>query len=358
MARIFGAAMTRDDILRRVGDISQICDARRKTYSDGRRAGVDLVDVKTGSGLAFTVLPSRGLDISAAAWGGAPFAWTSAAGEAAPSYFEPAGYGFLRGFFGGLLTTCGMTYSSHPCEDDGEELGLHGRVSNIPAEDVCVAKGWDGDEYGMTVSGRVREASVFGHNLELHRSISTALGSAKITVEDRITNLGFKESPLMMLYHVNIGWPFLSENSRLVSPTLALKPADDRSRAEIDLYDRFIAPEKGYAERVYFHDMKADGDGKVTVAVVNEVRERAVYLSYPKAEFPHFVQWKMMGMGEYVVGIEPGNITGHRADMRRAGTLEFIPPGAVRRFSLEIGILDCEERITECTEHIRETRHR
>ncbi|MCE5251933.1 aldose 1-epimerase family protein [bacterium] len=352
MAELFHLSLKKKDILERVGDISQICDARKKVYTDGKSTGVEIIDVTTGSGLAFSVLPSRGLDISAASFKSEPIAWKSATGEVSPAFYEPEGYGWLRGFFGGLLTTCGMTYSSHPCEDDGEQLGLHGRVSNIPAEDVNIHKTWEKDDYHLTVSGIVRETKVFGHKLVLSRTIRTSLGSSSLIIEDVVENTGFSESPLMMLYHVNIGWPVLSEHSRLVSPTAGVRPADDEARREIDQWSTFLPPQDAYRERVYFHNLTADAQGRINLALVNESRARGVYLSFLKEDFPHFVQWKMMGKGEYVVGIEPGNITGNRAQMRKDGSLEFIKPGARRSFTLEIGVLDGNDSIKSFTETI------
>ncbi|MBN1292147.1 MAG: aldose 1-epimerase family protein [Candidatus Latescibacteria bacterium] len=356
MADIFGASMKKQQILEHVGDISQICDAQKKTYSDGKSSGVETVDVTTGSGFSFTILPSRGLDISHAVYKGTPISWKSVCGEVAPQYFEPEGLNWLRNFFGGLLTTCGMTYSSHPCEDNGEQLGLHGRVSNIPADNVNITKQWDNDDYLMIVTGRVREVKVFGEKLELSRKITTSLGSSKLVIRDTVENIGFNDSPLMMLYHVNIGWPLVSEHSRLISPTTGVRPADDRARSEIDTWSSFTSPQKDYRERVYFHDQKADKDGKITVALVNEAIELGVYLSFLKSEFPHFIEWKMMGQGEYVIGIEPGNITGHRAYMRKEGTLEFIKPGTKRDFTLEIGILDSNESIQKTIQEINEVK--
>ena len=353
MAKLFNDTIRKNDILERIGDISQICGARKKVCADGKSAGVETIDVYTGSGLSFSVLPSRGLDISSAAYCGEPIAWRSSVGDTAPAFFEPEGLGWLRSFFGGLLTTCGMTYSSHPCEDEGEQLGLHGRISNIPAEDVCVVKRWEGNEYTIGISGTVREANVLGHKLMLSRTITTSLGSKRLVISDTVENTGFSESPLMMLYHVNIGWPIVSEHSLLVSPTAGVKPAAEEASKEIDQWGTFTVPQDSYKERVYFHDMIADDDGMVRVALFNEQRERGVYLSYPKEDFPHFVQWKMMSKGEYVVGIEPGNITGHRAHMRKEGTLEFIKPGAKRNFTLEIGVLDGKDAIDAIVERIQ-----
>ncbi|MFC1606885.1 aldose 1-epimerase family protein [Candidatus Latescibacterota bacterium] len=353
MSDTLTGTLTKTEILERVGDISQICDARRKLSADGRSAGVETFDVTTGSGLSFSIVPSRGLDISSASYKGEPVAWRSAVGDVSPAFFEPDGLAWLRGFFGGLLTTCGMTYSSHPCEDEGEQLGLHGRVSNIPADDVGIVKEWHGDEYSMTVSGKVREAIVLGNKLELSRSITTSLGSNSLVINDTVENIGFTESPLMMLYHVNIGWPVVSEYTRLYSPTKTVKPLGDFARSEIDQWSDFTIPQADYSERVYLHDMAVDDNGMVLLALINERLKRGVYLRYPRAEFPYFIQWKMMSKGEYVVGIEPGNITGHRAYMRKEGTLEFIKPGTKRSFNLEIGVLDGTDSIGEIIETIK-----
>ena len=349
MSELFGRSMTRREISRYAGDISQVCDARRSILRGGRADGVEIVDISTGSGFDFTVVPSRALDISRATYRGTPISWSSSTGITHPAFYDSREYEWLRGFFGGLLTTCGMTHASHPCEDDGEKLGLHGRVANIPAEDVAVTKTWDGDEYRLSVSGCVRETKVFGHKLDLYRTISTSAGARSLAICDTIENTGFVRSPLMMLYHINIGWPVVSANSRLVASSRSIIPADKRAEREPEGWRTFTEPQADYQERVYFHDLAPDSGGKVRVALINDERRIGVGLTFLKSEFPHFVQWKMMGQGEYVVGIEPGNITGHRAKMREDGTLEFIEPGARRDFNIEIAVLDGQDDIEAFT---------
>ncbi|GAH26455.1 unnamed protein product, partial [marine sediment metagenome] len=59
-----------------------------------------------------------------------------------------------------------------------------------------------------------------------------------------------------------------------------------------------------------------------------------------------FVEWKMMGEGTYVVGVEPGNCTAEgREKLRKEGTLEFLKPGEKKEFELEIGVLSGKEAI-------------
>ena len=69
------------------------------------------------------------------------------------------------------MTSCGMTFTGHPevdPEEENEELGLHGRLSFIPAKGTVADCGWEGEDYVVRVRGKMREAVVFGTNLELH----------------------------------------------------------------------------------------------------------------------------------------------------------------------------------------------
>ena len=56
---------------------------------------------------------------------------------------------------------------------------------------------------------------------------------------------------------------------------------------------------------------------------------------------PEFIEWKMMGVRNYVVGMEPANcsVLGRAAERQR-GTLQFLEPGERREYRLEIGVLD------------------
>jgi hypothetical protein len=142
MTNLFGTSFTRSELLQHVGDLSQLAGVRVGELGDGFERGVRVADFRTGSGLAFTVLVDRGLDIGWADFGGAALAWRSPAPAAAPAFFEPAGLGWLRGFSGGLVTTCGLTYFGAPVVDEGQALGLHGRASF--RHSFCLRR-WRGD---------------------------------------------------------------------------------------------------------------------------------------------------------------------------------------------------------------------
>lgn len=100
---LFGKEYNKNDILRKVGDISQICGVRLMQLQEGREKGVDVAEMRSGSGFRAIILLSRGIDIGYAEYKGIPLCWRSSVGDAHPAFFEPEGLGWLRTFYGGIL---------------------------------------------------------------------------------------------------------------------------------------------------------------------------------------------------------------------------------------------------------------
>ncbi len=351
MVRLYGKTFSRRQLLRRIGSLDQVGGVKLAELSDGAERGVRAAFVRTGSGLYFTVLLDRGMDISRAEYNGIPLGWRGPTGDLAPQFFEPQGTGWLRGFFGGLLTTCGLTYLGAPTVDEGEELGLHGRISYIPASNVYAGGYWEGDDYWIVVKGRLREVSMFGPNIVLEREIRAKLGSRKIHICDRVVNEGWRRQPLMILYHFNIGWPLVDENARLVSTSVAYVPRDGDAWVKHEEYDLFEPPTPGFRERVYFHIAGVDGEGYAYAGILNEhlgAEGLGIYIKYPGNSLSRLVEWKMNGEGEYVVGVEPANCLVMGRDKEREwGTLEYLEPGESREFRLEVGVLACRKEMEE-----------
>jgi len=350
MAKLYAREFTRDKLMRIIGDISQIAGVKSYQLSDGNEKGVDAVDFRTGTGFNFAVLPGRGMDISYAEYNGQPLCWRSSTSDVGSSYFEPEGLGWLRGFYGGLLVTCGMTYAGAPCTDEESELGLHGRASYIPARNVWTDGQWEGDEYIMWTQGKVRETSVFGENVLLIRKVWAKMGEVKLYLHDTVENLGFEPVPHMYLYHINGGFPAVDEDSVLISPTREAVPRDADAQVDAQNYYRFQSPTTAFKERVYYHDMIPDADGYVYAALANKKFKNGhgfgFYVKYLKSQLPRFIEWKMNGEGTYVVGMEPANcLVEGRGKERERGTLQFLQPGEKREYDLEIGVLTSIEMI-------------
>lgn len=340
--RLFGKDWRRADLLRRVGDVRQLGGAQPVTLDDGPERGVRAVDVRTGTGFLFTVLPDRGLDVWRAEHQGASLCWHSPTGPVAPGFFEPEGLGWLRGFYGGMLVTCGLTQVGPPNTDQGKALGLHGRASYTPASEVAVSQGWEGDEYRIEIRGKVREASVFGEHVVLTRRIRATLGASAFRLDDEVENLGHEPAPHMLLYHVNGGFPVVTPDAQLLCASSEVRAAGDLAEREKAEHARFGPPQAGYAERVYFHRLRADKNGWTTVALVNPTLGYA--LRFPVAQLPCFTEWKMTGAGTYVVGTEPGNVFPQpRARLRESGELPFLQPGEKKSYALEFSVLSSQE---------------
>ena len=185
-----------------------------------------IIQVWTGSGLTFNILADRGMDISTCQFKGMSLTWRSPVGDAHPAYYDSAGAAWLRTFQGGMVVTCGLDNFGPANQDEGEDLGQHGRASSIPARNVCSRSFWENDAYKLEVTGEMRQTRVYGENLVLQRRISTSLGSNKIRIEDVVTNEGFKPHPHMILYDVNIGFPLLSERAILKFDAAETAPWD------------------------------------------------------------------------------------------------------------------------------------
>ncbi len=239
MARLFGREWTREALLARVGDLSQVAGVRTVTWEDGNERGLRAAEVRTGSGLAFTILLDRGMDIGPAYFNGLPLAFASPTGFPHPAFFEPAGNGWLRTFGGGLLVGCGLSNVGSAGEDAGEALGAHGRLSLLPARRVATGETWEGDACRIWVRGEMRQASFFGENLRLEREISAGLGESRIAVRDVVENLAAAPAPLMILYHINPGWPLVDADSVLEAGAASGAPTRRRRRAGAGRLDAY-----------------------------------------------------------------------------------------------------------------------
>lgn len=343
--RLYDRDWSRREIEARTGRLEQIGGLSRRRIVDGPGAGVETIQVRTGAGLAYTVVPSRGLDISLAEFGGVPLSWQSAAGETHPAFYDPSGAEWLRTAAGGLLMTCGLTQVGAPNEDEGVALGLHGRVHHLPARQVAAEGRWVGDEYEMRVAGVIDEAVMFGEHLRLTREIRSRLGQNRLEIHDRVENAGFEPAPHMILYHFNFGFPLLTEETVVQFPSRQVKVRDEGT--PLNGYDQWQAPEAGYRERVYYHqDLTVDEMG-LAWAGVNNPRfplpagscDLMVRLSWRPDQLPRLVQWKMAGAGLHVLGIEPANcLVEGRAVERRRGTLLFLEPGESRSYNLALEV--------------------
>ncbi len=345
MVKVFNRELTKEELLERVSSMSQIAGTRVFTYFEGKAAGVKAVEVNAGEGLNFTVLLDRGMDIGDAFFRGVPIAWKSKVGVISPNFFENQGHQWLRSFYGGLLTTCGLVQVGEPCDDNGVFHGLHGRISNTPAERFWIDEYWEGDDYVVKVTGRMREAIIYNENLTLTREIKCVMGEKKIHIKDTVENESYQESPFMIMYHVNVPFPIVGEHSRFLTSADSVDVLNTCEQEGAGDYSRASRPIPGYRYETFAHNMPMDKD-RVCNAIVNEEQGLGVYLKYDPRVLPIGNQWKMLGQQDYVVAMEPANTYPVGiVEAREKGFLKTLQPRQKAVIELEIGVLEGRQEI-------------
>jgi hypothetical protein len=324
---------------RRVGDVSQLVSTRAARLADGNEDGVRIVDARASGGLSATILADRGLDLGAVWAGGYQVGWQSTTGSVHPAYFHEADW--LRSFHGGTLTTCGLQNVGLPSEDEGTRHGLHGRISNIAARNVTHRVIKEDGRLVAEVTGELRETDVFGADLRLRRRITLPMGETVLHVQDEVVNEGHAPAALMLLYHVNLGYPVVAEGARLITPPAEITPRDEAARAGLAERATFPPPRDGFVENVFRHELADTHASSVSASIVNPDFEPTgaigLTVSWDPRQLPRMWQWRMLGPGMYLTGLEPANCgLAGRAAEREAGTLAELEPGESSRFGISI----------------------
>lgn len=323
----------------KVGHPTQLYRVEESRLVGGKGDGMRLLNLHSGSGLQVTLLPDRCLDPARVEYKGYNLGFFSPCGYVAPEHYDKDD--FLRSFTAGFMTTCGLKNAGSPSIDEGEECVTHGRISNTPCENLTYQADYTNDEGKITVSGTMNEAIIFNEKLQLHREI-TMQGNT-IEFHDTVTNLGGETQPLMVLYHVNMGYPLLDSCLEMMVPACATRARDPRAQEGIDQWNVIPEPEAGFAEQCYYHDI-AQADGEKAVAVYNPQIGVGMKMEYSADTLDSFTEWKMCGVRDYVLGLEPSNCHVEGRDkMRRDGRLHFIDPFETVKYTLRFTIFEGEE---------------
>ena len=363
MPDLFGRSHSREDLERRSGTFSQFAGVRLMTLGDGLERGIRMLEFRSGTGLRFTVLVDRAMDIADCDYRGLSIGWHSPSGFRHPGLHEPegeGGLGWLRSF-SGLMVTCGLDHILFMDERDAGDFvysarktvknGVHGRVSAIPARLTGYGEAWDGDRCTLWCEGVVVQGTVFGEHLELHRRIEIDVGTDTIRLEDSITNRGFYRTPHMLCYHVNLGYPLLDEGAEFVAPISEVIWAAHAGAAYEQQgvgYRHAPPPQDRFHEQVWQHDLAPDGNGQVSVALVNDRIGLGFELSADKTAFRCMYQWQNFQAGQYALGLEPSthHVRG-AAFARERGEEILLEHGDSRTYRTEFRIHAGAEALTQ-----------
>lgn len=313
-----------------IGHDSQCYGIEEHRLVGGKGDGMRLLEVNNGKGLEMTISIDRCADISRLRYRGINMSYFSPCGYVAPSYYDDKGSNWLKSFTAGFLTTCGLQAVGSPCVDEGEELPLHGAIGNIPAEQIY----WFEEDGELIIRAVIKDEGIFARKLRLNREYRINLEKNEFVINDTIVNTGESEQPIEILYHINMGYPLLDEDSIVEIPACEVIPRDAHAAEDIENWMHIIKPEVGYQERCYYHKFK-DENGKASI--YQPKLNQGLEILFNANELDGFVEWKMMGVRDFVLGLECGNCYPDGRDvMRKTGMLKFLTPDEKKTYQVVV----------------------
>lgn len=252
-------------------------------------------------GVTFTIQPRRGLDITSLFYNGVAIGYN--APDEIPrgkeiSYETGA---FAKNLFLGMLTTCGLENTGPEQMDKDGTLWLqHGsqnlsEVTNLQMQ----------EENGvLEVSGDF-PSSFFGkHQFFCHRTIRFIDEDCSISVQDSIRNNGPKDQ-ICVMYHYNLGQPFLDSCCELEIPFLTAIPKNEDAVSRQSWMMSVCPPTQGEKPHVFFMDFPQEQVNVASIRNPNlnlELRLTARNQTLPKMDL-----WKNLTPEKYVLSLEPCN---------------------------------------------------
>lgn len=325
---------------------------RLETLHGGKQEGVHLIRLDNGR-ITLEIVPTRGMGILRVVAGDTVVGWHSPVREVVHPKFinlhSRGGLGWLDGF-NEWLCRCGIEsngqagldkFINNMGDEATMELTLHGKVANLPAQQVEVLVDRH-PPFTIRVRGRVDERMFYGPKFALHTEISTEPGSMAFRLTDVLHNDGAGPQEFQMLYHVNFGAPLLGEGTTLVAPTEQVRPFNAHAAKAIDDFATFAKPQAGFVEQVYFLRLWGDQRRRTQVLLRNLRGDRGVSLAWSLDELPCFTLWKNTAAEAdgYVTGLEPGtNYPQHRSTERQAGRVPKLAPGAAYTMAIDFTVL-------------------
>lgn len=345
---------------------------RSRTLHGGRSEGVRVVSLDNTQ-INVDVLPTRGMGIWRAKAADIPVGWNSPVQNPVNPAFvnvkDRNGLGWIDGF-NELLCRCGLSFNGPPGIDEGaastieSDVTIHGKIANLPAHHVEVTA----DENIISVKGVVDEACLFGPQLRMTSTISIPHGTTQIVVEDRIENFGAKSTELELLYHTNVGDPFLEGGSRFIAPIRSVSPRDARAAEDPEGFGTYLPPTLGYAEQVYFYELIGDDDQQTVTLLTNQEQSLGFSVEFSLNQLPCFAQWKnTQAMQDgYCTGLEPAtNFPNFKSFERDNGRVISLGPGEEYTskivISVHLGNEDVQQvvrRITDLQDSTEPTIHK
>jgi len=197
------------ELRKRTGNPRQFAAVRQITLEDGPALGMRALSFSTGGGLDFWVFNDRSMDIGPLWVQGMPLAWVHPAEFPSPAlnYSEGDGGSGIERALSGFMVTCGLDNVRQPSQGKP----LHGHLPLTPARLMGCGENWQADEPYLYAEGEMVSAHLNRSSFSLQRRIEAPIGGRRLTIVDRIRNIGVSDAEMKILYHTNLGFPFVQD---------------------------------------------------------------------------------------------------------------------------------------------------
>lgn len=323
----------------------------------GLSDNLETLEINSGK-FKFSILTGKGMGLGKGEYDNLRLGWDSPVnGPVNPNYVQldrRNGLGWLDGF-DEWFCRCGLVSNGPPgISSDGNHYTLHGRVSNLPASKICI-KTPDDSKGVIEISGIVEEASLFSSKFVLETTYSIEIGSNKLLIKDSVKNMGSGEASFQLLYHCNIGEPFLSHKSYWSAPFFEMAPQTQNAAVGISNYSNLGPSQPGFKEQVYLCKPIPNIAGKSLAAIINPSINAAFVIRFDVNSLPCFTVWKNLGGIEegYVVGLEPATNYPNFIDFEKSkNRCVFLKPGAEWIGTVELEVLNNADHLNQVTNEI------
>ena len=105
----------------------------------------------------------------------------------------------------------------------------------------------------------------------------------------------------MLLYHMNMGYPLLSEHAKLKVSSKNVIPRDPRAAEDLDTWDQMLTPLPNFQEQCYYHEFE---DHAACAKLYNPDVNVGLAIRWDEKEIPHlFERFYKGNKGNFGIGL-------------------------------------------------------
>jgi hypothetical protein len=217
---------------------------------------------------------------------------------------------------GGFLFTCGPDHVRHPEPIEGtvgRKYPLHGSMSATKPEIIAHERGEGADKVVARIIVRMAQ----GGEAEILRTWRMDGRTGEVALTDRLTNIGPRPFPPMLMYHMNIGAHLFDDDTALQGSMFRDGPIGwtfGEGDGHVFCLPAAAADEGEFAE--------------VVLGPIAPLGGRSLHVRFATDTLPHLQMWRNQASPAHVLGIEPVSHPWKTRDQLAAdGLMRLLAPG-------------------------------